>query len=402
MDTVTKNTVIIMKEIILAKLGEIVLKGLNRKHFETILMRNVKKELKSCGEFELHCSQSIIYIRPLDDDADIDMAEEKVAKIFGIVAYTRSVIVEKDIEKIQEMAVEYLRESLGTAKTFKVESKRSDKTFPYKTPEICREVGGYVLSKLNHLRVNVHNPEVTVWVEVREKAAYIHGDAKKGAGGIPVGTGGEACILISGGIDSPVAAWQLAKRGVKLTAIHFESPPYTSPRALDKVERLLREVSKYAGEIPMYTVNFTEIQEHIRDHCPEDLATVLMRRFMMKVSCMIAREHACHALITGESLGQVASQTMQAIACTDAVCDMPVFRPLIGMDKSEIVKISREIGTFDISIEPFEDCCTVFTPRHPRTKPNIRLLENSEKNLDVEQLIKNCLENVTLTRISDK
>ncbi len=335
----------------------------------------------------------------MDEGADIDEAFERIGKIFGIVAYNRCAVVEKDLDKIKEKVIEYLGDELEAARTFKVESKRSDKKFPYNTPEISMEVGGYILSKFPHLKVDVKTPELKVWVEVRDKYAYIHSDALRGVGGIPVGTGGKAAILISGGIDSPVAAFMLARRGVQLTAIHFASPPYTSPRALDKVERLLKKVSAYAGSMKMHVVSFTKIQEEIRDKCPEDLSTILMRRFMMRVSCAIARQNECQAIITGESLGQVASQTMPAIACTDIVADMPVFRPLIGTDKSEIVEISRQIDTFDISIEPFEDCCTVFTPKHPRTRPNIRLLEQAEQNLDVDALIKECLDNVEIIRI---
>ncbi|MBE6731259.1 MAG: tRNA 4-thiouridine(8) synthase ThiI [Ruminococcaceae bacterium] len=383
-----------MKEVILVKLGEMVLKGQNKNAFETILIKNIRRRLQSLGEFKVEAAQSTIYITPMDDFCDIDEIEEKVGKIFGIVAYTRACIAEKELGKIQEAAAEYLENELLTAKTFKVESKRSDKKFAYSSPEISREVGGYLLSKFHHLKVDVHNPDVTVRVEVREKGAYIHPNPKEGAGGIPVGTGGKAAILISGGIDSPVAAYMLARRGVQLTAIHFASPPYTSERAHDKVVRLLDKVHDYAGRMKMYTVEFTKIQEQIRDNCPEELATVLMRRFMMKVAQRVAEMEECKALITGESLGQVASQTLHAIACTDAVVTMPVFRPLIGTDKAEIVKLARKIGTFDISIEPFEDCCTVFTPRHPRTKPTVHVLEAAERKLDVEGLINECLENL--------
>ncbi|MBP3323891.1 MAG: tRNA 4-thiouridine(8) synthase ThiI [Clostridia bacterium] len=383
-----------MKEVILVKLGEMVLKGQNKNAFETILIKNIRRRLSGLGDYKVEAAQSTIYITPENDFCDLDDAAEKVGKIFGIVAYTKACIVEKDLVKIQEAACDYLENDLLMAKTFKVESKRSDKKFAYSSPEISREVGGYILSKFHHLSVDVHNPDLTVRVEVREKDAYIHGDPKEGAGGIPVGTGGKAAILISGGIDSPVAAYMLARRGVQLTAIHFASPPYTSERAHDKVVRLLRKVRDYAGRMKMYTVEFTKVQEQIRDNCPEELATVLMRRFMMRVAEKVAKLEDCKALITGESLGQVASQTINAIACTDAVATMPVFRPLIGTDKAEIVKTARKIDTFDISIEPFEDCCTVFTPRHPRTKPTINVLEAAERKLDVEGLINECMENL--------
>lgn len=380
-----------MQEVILIKLGEIVLKGQNRKIFESVLLKNIRRRVAPKGEYAISISQSTIYVEPLREDCDIDEAENKIGKIFGVVAYTRAGIVEKNIEAIQQAAVSYLEDELNSCRTFKVESKRSDKLFPLKSPEISNEVGGYILDSFPHLSVDVHNPDVTVRVEVREKGAYIHADPKQGAGGIPVGTGGKAAVLISGGIDSPVAAWMMARRGVELTAIHFASPPYTSDRALEKVKRLLARVSEYAGRMKMVTVPFTKIQEEIRDKCPEELSTVIMRRFMMRVAENIARNEDCHALITGESLGQVASQTIQAIECTDSVAGIPVFRPLIGTDKAEIVKMAHRIDTFDISIEPFEDCCTVFTPRHPRTRPTIKLLENAEAALDVDGLVRECL-----------
>lgn len=388
-----------MQEIILIKLGEIVLKGLNKKRFESVLIKNIKRRISPNNEYNISSAQSTIYITPQKEDLNLAECSEKISKIFGIVAYTVAAVTEKDMEKITETALEYLSDDLMGAKTFKVESRRSDKKFPLKTPEINMELGGKILEKFPHLTVDVHNPEMIVWVEVREKSAYIHTNARKGAGGIPVGTGGNAAILISGGIDSPVAAWMLARRGVELTAFHFASPPYTSERAHDKVVRLLKEVSKYSGRMKMITVNFTKIQEQIRDNCPEELSTLIMRRFMMRVSEILARQEDCHALITGESLGQVASQTMQAIACTDAVANMPVFRPLIGTDKQEIVELSQKIGTFDISIEPFEDCCTVFTPKHPRTKPNKRLIEFGESKLDVDALVADAVANIEIINI---
>lgn len=388
-----------MQEVILLKLGEVVLKGQNRKIFEQILLKSIRRRIAYHGEYKVYNSQSTIYVEPQSEDCDLDVAMERLGKVFGVIAYTRACIVEKDIESIQKAAAEYLEDQLSEVSTFKVESKRADKRFPFTSPEISGEVGGYLLSRFHHLSVDVHNPEVTVRVEVREKGAYIHADPLPGAGGIPVGTGGKAAILISGGIDSPVAAWMMARRGVELTAIHFASPPYTSERAHDKVKRLVSKVSEYSGRIKMITVPFTHIQEEIRDKCPEELSTVIMRRFMMRVAEKIARNEECHALITGESLGQVASQTIQAIACTDAVANIPVFRPLIGTDKAEIVKIAHQIDTFDISIEPFEDCCTVFTPRHPRTRPSLRVLENAENALEVEALVNECMENLEIAKI---
>lgn len=389
-----------MKEVILLKLGEIALKGLNRRSFEDAMLKNIRRRLQDAGEFTVNSLQSTIYVLPGNKEADMDLAEERCAKIFGAVGYTRAGRTEKDLQKICELAGEYLAEEMEAAATFKVECKRSDKKFPYKSPEISAEVGRYLLEKYPHLSVNVHEPDLTVRVEVREAEAYVHADTKPGAGGIPVGTGGKAAVLISGGLDSPVAAWQMAKRGVELTAIHFASPPYTSEQAHEKVMRLLQKVSEYAGRIKMITVNFTKLQEAIRDHCQEDLGTVILRRFMLKAAERIARDEGCAALITGESLGQVASQTIQAIACTDAAVDLPVFRPLIGMDKSEIVKIAYKIDTYDISIEPYEDCCTIFTPKHPRTRPILHFVEEAEKAIDGEALLQEALEQVETRQIA--
>ena len=340
----------------------------------------------------MYTKQSTLYVEPKSENEDMDLAEDRVSKVFGVVGYARAGVAEKDLGKIQERSAEYLVDQLEEASTFKVECKRSDKKFPYKSPEISAEVGGFLLEKFPHLQVDVHNPDLIVRVEVRERYAFVHGDTKPGAGGIPVGTGGKAAILISGGLDSPVAAWMMAKRGVELTAIHFASPPYTSELAHEKVVRLLKKVAQYAGRIKFVTVNFTHLQEEIRDKCPEELSTVILRRFMLRAAERVARDEGCSALITGESLGQVASQTIQAIACTDAVATMPVFRPLIGSDKSEIVKVARMIDTFDISIEPYEDCCTIFTPKHPRTKPILHFVESGEKAIDGPALLEESLE----------
>ncbi len=389
-----------MREVILLKLGEIALKGLNRKTFEDVLIKNIKRRLQGAGEFSVTSRQSTIYVEPLDDFADMDLAEERCGKVFGVVSYTRAGTAEKDLAKIQERAAEYLAEGLEAARSFKVECKRSDKKFPYKSPEISAQVGGYLLEQFPHLRVDVHHPDIEVRVEVREQNAFVHANAKPGAGGIPVGTGGKAAVLISGGLDSPVAAWTMAKRGVELTAIHFASPPYTSELAHDKVVRLLGKVSQYAGRIKLITVELTRLQEEIRDRCPEDLGTIILRRYMLRAAQRVARDEGCLCLITGESLGQVASQTLQAIACTDAVADMPVFRPLIGSDKAEIVKIARKIDTFNTSIEPFEDCCTIFTPKHPRTKPTLEMVERGELAMDGQPLLEEALKNLRTVHIN--
>ncbi len=377
-----------MKEIILLKDGELALKGLNRRTFEDILMKNIRQRLRhSVGEFKFTRSQSTCVIAPVDENVDFDRAVDIIQHIFGVVGISRAAQCEKDIEVIKNTALEYLKDELSFARTFKVEAKRSDKNFPYNSPEICREVGGFILSHLHHLKVDVHNPDVKVTVEVRDNHAFIHGNQLKGAGGMPTGTGGKACVLISGGIDSPVAAWMMAKRGLSLTAVHFASPPFTSERAEMKVHELLKKVARYCGRIDLYTVHFTEIQEAIRDNSPEDMFTITMRRIMMKIASRIAEEKDCGALITGESVGQVASQTMWALRCTDDAAELPVFRPCIGMDKNEIIEISRKIDTFDISIEPYEDCCTVFTPKHPRTKPTLEMAIEAEKAAWDDELV---------------
>lgn len=383
-----------MKEIILLKDGELALKGLNRRTFEDILMKNIRQRLRhSVGEFKFTRSQSTCVIAPVDENVDFDRAVDIIQHIFGVVGISRAAQCEKDIEVIKTTALEYLRDELSFARTFKVEAKRSDKNFPYNSPEICREVGGFILSHLHHLKVDVHNPDVKVTVEVRDNHAFIHGNQLKGAGGMPTGTGGKACVLISGGIDSPVAAWMMAKRGLSLTAVHFASPPYTSERAEMKVHELLKKVARYCGRIDLYTVPFTEIQENIRDNSPEDMFTITMRRIMMKIATRIAEDKDCGALITGESVGQVASQTMWALRCTDDAAGLPVFRPCIGMDKNEIIEISRKIDTFDISIEPYEDCCTVFTPKHPRTKPTLEMAVEAENAAWDDELVNTAIAN---------
>ena len=388
-----------MKEIILIKNGELALKGLNRSTFEDILIKNIRKRIKPLGEFEYRKEQSTVSVVPMDEYIDMDEVSDRISRVFGIAAYSRALQVPKEMDVILEQAPEYLAEQLKEARTFKVEGKRSDKKFPLKSPEISAQVGGAILSKFPHLKVDVRNPDILVTIEIREKFAFIRGNQTKGAGGMPTGTAGKASILISGGIDSPVAAYMMAKRGLVLNAIHFASPPYTSPQSEEKVHNLLRKVSKYSGNICLLTVGFTEIQEEIRDKCPEELFTLVMRRFMMRIAQRIAEREDSKALITGESLGQVASQTLNALACTDAVVGMPVFRPLIGLDKDEIIKVSRKIDTFDISIEPYEDCCTVFTPKHPKTKPQISIIETAEQALDVEGLIERALANVTINNI---
>lgn len=388
-----------MKEIILIKNGELALKGLNRSNFEDALIKNMKRRLKDLGEITIRKAQSTIYVEPKSDDFDFEEALDRVSRIFGIAGFSRACVCEKDIDDILTKSVEYLRESMANIKTFKVEAKRADKNFPLTSPEICRELGGKLLSAYPHLKVDVHNPDRVVNVEIRDYGAYVRAEQLHGAGGLPVGTAGVASILVSGGIDSPVAAWTMAKRGLRLNAIHFASPPYTSARAEMKVKTLLSKVARYSGSINLAIVPFTEIQDEIAKHCPEDYFTLIMRRMMMRISERLARKEGSLALITGESLGQVASQTLPALVTTDSVCNMPVLRPLIGMDKEEIVRISRNIDTFETSILPYEDCCTVFTPKHPKTRPTLELCEQAEADLAIEELIEKAISETSYTYI---
>jgi len=380
-----------MDEILLVKAGELALKGQNRRAFEDQLVRSLRRTLPGVWQFIV--SQSTIQAIPKSPDTDMEEAGRRCGEVFGIGGYSRAARLPKSMEAILERCADYLRDSLTSASTFKCEAKRSDKSFPLNSPQICAAVGERLLEAFPHLTVDVHTPDVTVYIEVRDQFAFVHADQLRGAGGLPVGTAGDAAILISGGIDSPVAAWMMVRRGLRLTAIHFASPPYTSPRAEEKVHKLLRQVARYAGRIRLFVVPFTEIQEAIKESCPEDLFTLIMRRIMMRIAQTIAVRENCGALITGESLGQVASQTLQAIACTDAAVDMPVFRPLIGTDKDDIVAMARKIGTFDISILPYEDCCTVFTPRHPRTRPKRPMLEQAEAALELDKLMAGAIEN---------
>lgn len=374
-----------MKELIMAYQGEMALKGLNKSSFESILMKTMRRRLANVGDFKVYKAQSTMYAEA-KGDALVDMNEAflRISKIFGIAAVSRAVICEKDFDKICETAKTYLEEQLKGAKTFKVAAKRADKKFPLDSMEICRELGGYILDAYPHLSVDVHNPQVTVTVEVRDYAAYIHAGKMTGAGGLPVSTSGRAALLLSGGIDSPVAAYMMAKRGLSLTCIHFASPPYTSERAEDKVLTLAQKLTPYTGNLNVFIVPYTTPQEYIRDHANPELFTVLMRRSMMRIANIICEQEACTALITGESLAQVASQTLAAIACTDEAQSLPVLRPLIGMDKIEITDIARKIDTFETSILPFEDCCTIFTPPHPKTKPS--LAEIFEEELKMSNL----------------
>ena len=375
-----------MHEIILCKLGEVVLKGLNRHSFEMKLMSNIRRRTQRCGKFKIYSRQSTIYVEPAEEPCDLDAAYDACKKVFGIIAIARAVPCPKEKEAIFATAKEYLGPALLAAKSFKVESKRSDKSFPMGSIQLSQWVGGALHDAFPHLTVDVHNPELTVYLEVREDAAYVHGPAEAAAGGLPIGMGGHAVSLLSGGIDSPVSSYMIAKRGVQLELLHFASPPYTSQQAREKVLQLAQELTVWCGRLTVHIVPFTEIQEEIRRKCPEDHFTLIMRRFMMRLADRLAHELCCKALVTGESLGQVASQTIQALCVSDNVATMPVLRPLIGMDKEEIVRIARHVGTFDTSILPYEDCCTVFTPRHPKTKPNLEEVREYEAALDIDGL----------------
>lgn len=376
-----------MQEILLCKYGEIVLKGANRSTFEAQLCRELKYRAANYGKFRITHSQSTVRIEPEDDTCDLEGMFEAARRVFGIVAISRAAVADKNMDSIREVTRQYIPAFLRDKKTFKVEAKRSDKAFALGSPEISADIGGVILETCPWMRVNVHEPDVVVRVEIRDSAAYIHAGQFKAAGGLPVGTNGRGLLLLSGGIDSPVAGFMMAKRGVRIDAIHFESFPYTSELAREKVLSLAKIVAAYAGPIRVHIVSLTHIQEELVRACEEDYFTLLLRRYMMAIADRIAKEEGCGALITGESLGQVASQTMQAIGVTDPMTSLPVFRPCIGMDKEEIIQISRHIGAFETSIQPYEDCCTVFTPRHPRTKPELAKVEAEEQKLDFAALV---------------
>ena len=388
-----------MREVIMGYQGEMSLKGLNRNQFESTMMKILRYRLKTVGKFRVYCTQSTFYMEPEEDDIDMDLAFERVSKVFGLAALSRAVVCEKDFDTICQTAEDYLGDSLHGIKTFKVEARRSDKTFPMTSPELMRELGAYLLGRHNYLRVDVKNPQFKVIVEIRDYGAYIHGPKIQGEGGLPVGTSGRALNMLSGGIDSPVSSYMIAKRGVRLVPVHFFSFPYTSELAKEKVLSLAKELTAYTGRMTLQIVPFTHIQEEIRRACPEEYFTLIMRRFMMRIAEDIAAHNECKAIVTGENLGQVASQTMEAMACTQDVTHLPVLQPLIGMDKRDIVKIAREIGTFDTSILPYEDCCTVFTPRHPKTRPTVAEVAEAESALDIDALVHEAVDGIERIRI---
>ncbi len=387
-----------MREMILAKTGELILKGGNRRRFQDILKGNMSRSLKSVGNFSIYDQQATVYVYP-ENPSDIDTMVERLSKVFGIVNISKAGITEKDMEKILNFAPIYLKNTLMVARTFKVESKRADKSFPYKSPEISAMVGGALLEAFPHLKVDVLSPDVVVRVEIRDTDAFVHAEKIKGAGGMPTGTNGKAMLLLSGGIDSPVAGHMIAKRGVYLEGIHFFSYPYTGEKAKEKVITLAQKLSEFTGSLPLHIVPFTEAQLAIRDNCPEEHMTLIMRRLMMKIADELAKKRDCQGLITGESIGQVASQTVWALGVTDSVTSIPVFRPCIGMDKDEIVTIARKIDTFETSILPYEDCCTVFTPKHPTTRPNIENILKSESHIPFDDLVAQALAGIETINI---
>ena len=388
-----------MNEMILLKLGELVLKGLNRRSFEDKLQANIHRRLNDLGQFRVYTRQSTTYVEPMREDCDMDGAFEAMKKVFGIVGVSRARACDKDKDAILAACKEYLDDQLRSAHTFKVETKRADKTFPMNSIQLSQYVGGELHEAYDNLEVDVHHPELTVHVEIRDYAAFVHADPEPGAGGLPVGINGRAVSLLSGGIDSPVASYMIAKRGVALEMVHFFSYPYTSPEAKEKVIQLARLLTPYCGHLTIHVVPFTAIQEELRRSCPEELFTVIMRRFMMRISEAVARRIGAKALVTGECLGQVASQTMEAMNVTGAVVNMPILRPCIGLDKEEIVQIARKIDTFETSILPYEDCCTVFTPRHPRLRPLPGEVEAAEANLDIEAMVKEAVTNIERVRV---
>ena len=388
-----------MNDIILLKLGEIVLKGLNRKSFEQKLMSNVRRRLEPIGKFRVYCLQSTVYVEAQEDGADMDAAFAALKKVFGVIKLSRAAACEKDRDAIAALAIEYLREDMERVRSFKVESKRSDKSFPLTSIQLSQYVGGLLAEAYPNVQVDVHEPELTVHLEVRDLAAYVHATPVPGAGGMPVGSNGVAVTLLSGGIDSPVSTYMIAKRGVRLIPVHFFSFPYTSQQAKDKVVELGRQLTEYCGRMTLEVVPFTHIQEEIRDKCPEEYFTLIMRRFMMRIAKRIADANGAKAVVTGENLGQVASQTMEAMASTQAVIDMPVLQPLIGMDKEEIVTLARKIGTFETSILPYEDCCTVFTPKHPWTHPKLKDVEAAESALDIAALVDEAVKGIERIRL---
>ena len=392
-----------MKEVILCKYGEIALKGANRRQFENLLLRSLRYRFSFFGKFEIYTVQSTIYIEPIQTEISMDVLFEEAKKVFGISMVNRAVEAEKDMDAILTVLRALAPTYLANKKTFKIETKRSDKSFAYNSMQISAMAGEAVLEAVPHIAVDVHHPDVVLRIEIRDYKAYIASQSERAAGGMPIGSNGRSLLLLSGGIDSPVAGYMMAKRGVITEALHFESYPYTSERAKEKVFALAKKMARYCGDIQLHVISVTKIQEALRDCCDEDYFTILLRRFMMRLAQMTAERFGCDALTTGESLGQVASQTMRALAVTDSVVSIPVLRPCIGLDKEEIISVSRKIDTFETSILPYEDCCTVFTPRHPRTKPETAKVELQEAKLEnYDELLRDAFSTLETVEIKNE
>lgn len=389
-----------MEKVISISLGELVLKGGNRKYFEDKLIKQIKEKTGSIGFDNFYKEQGKIYIEA--DEGKFPQLIESLRKVFGIVYISPCIRVEKDMDSIRQAAIEDMGERLtedSKLKTFKVETSRSDKKFPLKSPEISSKIGKYILDEFDRLTVDVHEPDLCTFVDIKQKHAYVYSKRIEAFRGMPVGTGGDALLLLSGGIDSPVAGFAMAKRGIKLHCVHYHSYPFTSQRGEEKVKELASQLSSFTGEIKFYSVNILPIQKQINEKCPGKEMTIISRKFMMRIAEAIAEAEGIEALITGESLGQVASQTINGIKVTNEVVSMPVFRPLIGMDKVEIIEVAREIGTFETSSLPFEDCCTVFLPKNPVTNPKIDEIKKSEEALEVDQLVEEAIENMEVYTI---
>lgn len=384
-----------MEKVISVSLGELALKGSNRKYFEDQLIKQIMNKTKDIRYDKLYKEQGKIYIEANEEKFESLM--EKLKNVFGLVYISPCIRVEKDIEAIEEACILNMKERLEkdpNIKTFKVDTNRADKNFPFTSPEISREIGKRLLNKFDNLNVDVHHPDLYMYIDIKQTHAYIYSERIKAYGGMPIGTSGKALLLISGGIDSPVAGFMMAKRGVSLSCVHYHSYPFTSERGEEKVKELAKKLSMYTGKIKFYSVNILNIQKEINEKCPEKEMTIISRKFMMRIAEKIARYNKLDALITGESLGQVASQTMQGLTVTDESVSIPVFRPLIGMDKVDIIEIARDIDTLETSNLPFEDCCTVFLPKHPVTNPSVENIKKSEEALDVETLIKDAIDNM--------
>ncbi|MDD7408234.1 MAG: tRNA uracil 4-sulfurtransferase ThiI [Anaerovoracaceae bacterium] len=377
------------KHTYIVRTGEVALKGMNKPYFEKVLLGRIKNALKDYKNVEAYRKEGLIFVKTPAEYPEEEV-EHTILNVFGVASLSSAVETESDMEKIGEAAAEYMKKLIPqrNIKTFKVEAKRADKSFPVQSPEIASRIGGYVLKANDgQIRVDVHNPDCVLYVNVRHGHSYVFADKIRGFGGLPLGTNGRGLILLSGGIDSPVAAWMMAKRGMMIEAVHFHSYPYTSERAREKVYDLTGILAGYCGTIKVHSINLLSIQQAIGENCPEDEMTILSRRFMMMIAERVAKQNKCDMLITGESIGQVASQTVQGLVATDNAVDIPVMRPLIAMDKIDIIDRARKIGTYETSIEPYEDCCTVFLPKHPVTKPKLEKILESESKLDVEALI---------------